>query len=378
MAPIPTKFNNASTLQMSRFAKATANPHRLMAENSKIIPNPSMTTITLQMGDPTIFGNFSRPKEAVEAIKKAADNDRFSYYHTCGMKEARQAVADYVNKDGINVSYDDVILTSGGSSSLEMCFTTLANPGENILVPRPCFNYKTWMWGPGIEARSYNLDPSRDWEIDLKHLASQIDRNTKAILVNNVGNPCGNVFSKDHILDILAVAERHQLPIISDDIYEYFVFPGEDYWSVASLAQNVPVLSCSGLTKRFIMPGIRCGWIIIHDRNDALKEIKEGLIRISGRNLGPNCTVQIALRDILRNTPEEFFVDTVTRVHRHAELAFNNLKDVPGINAIMPRGEKIFLIFVSLTIFSPIRSFLHDDRHRSGKVSRILFVLAIC
>lgn len=73
MAPIPTKFNNASTLQMSRFAKATANPHRLMAENSKIIPNPSKTTITLQMGDPTIFGNFSRPKEAVEAIKKAAE-----------------------------------------------------------------------------------------------------------------------------------------------------------------------------------------------------------------------------------------------------------------------------------------------------------------
>lgn len=341
MSPNPEKFTNKTGLQMSHFAQATANPHRLMAENSKIVPNPSKKTITLQMGDPTIFGNFSRPQEAVEAIKKAADKDRFSYYHTCGMKEARMAVAEYANKSGVSVSHDDIILTSGGSSSLEMCFLTLANIGENILVPRPCFNYKTWMWGPGIEARSYNLDPSREWEVDLEHLESQIDQNTKGILVNNVGNPCGNVFSKDHILDILAVAERHNLPIISDDIYEYFVFPGESYWSVAALSTNVPVLSCSGLTKRFIMPGVRCGWIIVHDRHGALKEITQGLIRISGRNFGPNCTVQMALPDILHNTPDEFFIDTVTRVHHHALLAYNNLRDVPGINAIMPKGETV-------------------------------------
>lgn len=143
MSPNPIKPSSAVwSLQMSQFAKATANPHRLMAENSKVIPNPSKKVITLQMGDPTIFGNFRRPQEVVDAIKKAAEKDTFSYYHTCGMKEARQAVADYVNKSGVAVTSDDIILTSGGSSSLEMCFMTLANPGENILVPRPCFNYK--------------------------------------------------------------------------------------------------------------------------------------------------------------------------------------------------------------------------------------------
>lgn len=248
-----------------------------MAENSKVVPNPSKTTITLQMGDPTIFGtfhiltyfkrvflkcyifkllgNFARPIEAVDAIKKAADRDKFSYYHTMGIVEARQAVADYVNKSGLHVSSDDVILTSGGSSSLEMCFQALANSGENILVPRPCFNYKTWLWGPSIEARSYNLDPSNGWSIDLKHLESQIDRRTRAILINNVGNPCGNVFTREHLYEILQLAEKHCLPIISDDIYEFFVFPGVAYHSIATLTQNVPIISCSGLTKRFIMPG---------------------------------------------------------------------------------------------------------------------------
>lgn len=358
---------------MSKFAQNTVNPHRQMAENSKVVPNPNKKVITLQMGDPTIFGNFKRPQEAVNAIKRAVEKDTFSYYHTMGMKEARQAVADYVNKSDLNVSSDDIILTSGGSSSLEMCFFTLANPGDNILIPRPCFSYKTWLLGPEIEARSYNLNPARDWEIDLEDLELKIDQKTRGILINNVGNPCGNVFSKQHILDILAIAERHQLPIISDDIYEYFVFPGVEYFSVASLSKNVPVLSCSGLTKRFIVPGLRMGWISIHDRCDALKEIKQGLIRISGRNFGPNCTIQLALPEILRNTPQEFFDDTTRRVQHHALLAYNLLRDAPGLNPIMPKGAFYMMIGIDLKKFPTFSSCLDFVENLTAEQSVLAF-----
>lgn len=109
----------------------------------------------------------------------------------------------------------------------------------------------------GIVTKNYNLDPMNDWEIDLKHLESLIDDNTRAILVNNPGNPCGNVFSKTHILSILEIAERHRLPIISDEVYEFFVFPGVRYHSFSSLSENVPILTCSALSKRFLMPGVR-------------------------------------------------------------------------------------------------------------------------
>lgn len=334
---------NEWNFPLTKFAASTINPHRLMAESSKIVPNPSKKIITLQMGDPTIFGNFARPQQAVDAIKQSVERDRFSYYHTCGMKEARQAVADYVNKSGVNVSYDDVILTSGGSSSLEMCFLALANPGENILIPTPAFNYKTWLFGPEIEARLYHLDPLNDWQINLNSLESQIDCKTRAILINNVGNPCGNVFTKDHILSILGIAERYHLSIIADDIYEYFVFPGVQYYSIASLSKEVPILSCSGLTKRFIMPGVRMGWIVIHDKHHALKEVKQGLTRIAGRNFGPNCTIQLALPAILKNTPQTFFDEITSKIYKHATLAYENLRDVPGLTVIMPKGEILFL-----------------------------------
>lgn len=194
----------------------------------------------------------------------------------------------------------------GCNHALEFCILTLAGPGENILIPRPCFAYGP-LTSPGIITKFYNLNPDRDWEIDLEHMESLIDEKTRAILVNHPGNPCGNVFSKEHILDILAVAERHQLPIISDEVYEFMVFPGVEFHPIASLSKNVPVLTCSGLTKRFVVPGIRLGWIIVNDRNGALADVLEGLKNCTGRILGPNSTVQYALPDILSKTPQKYF-----------------------------------------------------------------------
>lgn len=143
--------------------------------------------------------------------------------------------------------------------------------------------------------------------------------------------------SKQHIRDVLKIAERHQIPIIADEVYEFFVFPNCKFYSFSSLSTHVPILSCSGLTKRFIMPGyenmlqivcvnifttfllvilsIRMGWIVIHDRNNHFQEIKRGLLNIAGRNFWPSSTVQLALPDIIRNTPKQFFEDNSTRVY---------------------------------------------------------------
>lgn len=124
----------------------------------------------------------------------------------------------------------------------------------------------------------------------------------------------GNVFSKEHILDILKIAEKHSLPIIADEIYEAMVFPGIEFHSFSALSKNVPILSCSGLSKRFLSPGIRLGWIIVHDRNNTLSDVKQGLRNVSARILGPNSTVQYAIPEILQNTPTHFFKNTMMKI----------------------------------------------------------------
>lgn len=303
-------------LKITHSGENTINPLRKLWENpyeTKDKPLHSKSKVLLQVGDPTVFRNFLTHENLFNAIREGLDRDKFSYDDSVGCPEARKAVAEYCSYMG-DIKPSDVILANGCSMALEMSFLALANPGENILIPCPGFNYTLWLTGYGIEHKLYNLDPSKNWDIDLKHLESLIDEKTKAIVVNSPGNPCGNVFSKEHILEIIEIAEKHKLPIISDEVYEFVTFKGVNHQSFASLSKNVPVLVCSGLTKRFMVPGIRMGWLVINDRGDKLRETRRGLMNISSRNFVPNSTVQHALPGILKSIPQSFFADNNQRI----------------------------------------------------------------
>ena len=287
-------------------------------------------------------------------------------------------MADHV---GDSLTLNDVILCSGCSCSLDLCISALANPGDNILVPRPGFPlYTTLANGLGIKTKEYDLKPDDDWQVDLDHLASIVDDKTVAILVNNPSNPCGSVFDEDHLRDILAVAEKYCLPIIADEIYEHFVFNGSDkvYTPLAKLSSNVPILSCGGLTKRYLVPGWRLGWITIHDRNDIFKTsgIRQGLQSLSQVNLncnlfffipnwkvrqlffflqriiGANTVVQGALPSILKDTPKSFYDDTLDTIEANAKIAFEKLSQVPGLRPVMPSGAMYMMVRIDQSGFS--------------------------
>lgn len=232
-------------------------------------------------GDPTIFGNLKAADETIQAVRNAIDEGKHNgYAHSAGSVVAREAVCKYVAPHQGAVTPNDVILCSGCSSSIDLCIGAIAETGQNILIPRPGFSiYRTLATGHEIEVRSYNLLPNKQWEIDLEQLEELIDSKTAAIVLTNPSNPCGSVFRKKHLLDVIAICEKYCIPIIADEIYEHFVFPNVEYHSVSSLSENVPVLSCGGLTKRFLVPGWRLGWIVIHDRNNTFKELRQVIHR---------------------------------------------------------------------------------------------------
>lgn len=139
-------------------------------------------------------------------------------------------------------------------------------------------------------------------------METKIDDDTALIVVINPSNPCGSVYNKKHLLEILDIALKNRVPILADEIYEHFVFSGNEYTAISSLSKDVPVLTCSGLTKRFLVPGWRMGWVVIHDRHDILgKQVRKGLMNFAARILGPSTLIQRALPSILRNTPQSFF-----------------------------------------------------------------------
>ncbi|XP_071875144.1 tyrosine aminotransferase isoform X1 [Bombus fervidus] len=355
-------YRDQWNVQASDIARRTHNPIRSIVECLVVEPNPAKSMISLSIGDPTTFGNLKPPKEVIDAVQQSLVSQLYNgYAPSTGYQSAREAVAEYSSSEFVKVDAKDVILCSGCSCALDLCITALARRGQNILIPRPGFSiYRTLAEGLGINVKSYELRPELGWEIDLDNLESQIDEFTAAIIINNPSNPCGSVFSKDHTLDILDVAARYYIPIIADEIYEHMVFPGRTFHSLASLSKEVPILSCSGLTKRFLVPGWRMGWIIIHDRQNVLeKEIRKALHCLSQRIIGSNTLIQGALPTILKNTPQEFYDGVVKMLHDHSKTAYNCVTKIPGLKPIMPDGAMYMMVpqvYIDLPCFPEFNS----------------------
>ncbi|XP_078050602.1 tyrosine aminotransferase isoform X2 [Augochlora pura] len=290
----------------SDIGRNTHNPIRSIVENIVLEPNSTKPVISLSIGDPTIFGNLKPPKEAIAAVQESLASEQYNgYAPSTGYQSSKEAVAEYSSNEFVQV--------------------------------KP--------------------EPELNWEIDLDDLESQIDESTAAIIINNPSNPCGSVFSRDHILDILDVAARYYVPIIADEIYEYMVFPGRRFHPLASLSSEVPILSCSGLTKRFLVPGWRMGWIIIHDRKNVLeKEIRKALHCLSQRIIGSNTLIQGALPAILKNTPQSFYDDIIHILHDHSKLAYDCIVKIPGLKPIMPTGAMYMMVYIDLPSFPEFNS----------------------
>lgn len=344
----------------SKFAKLTNNPVRRLVEQMKIEPNPNLQMIALSIGDPVILSNLGKPDTVKSAIIKCIEEKKFDgYTPSFGTETARQAIANFCSRpDNVVYKASDILLTNGCSQAIDLCITCLANPGDNILIPRPGFSiYKTLAGTLGINVKYYDLLEEKNWEVDLEGLKNQIDERTVSIIINNPSNPCGSVFSKKHLEDIIKIAERYKLPIIADEVYGDMVFPGNECYYMAELSKNVPILSCNALSKRFMLPGWRFGWIAIHDPQDHIKRVRLGFTDLTTRILGPNSLVQGALPEILSTTPQSYFDGVMEYLAENAEIVYEKLKNLPGIKPIKPAGAMYLMVRLDIENFPG----LHND-----------------
>ncbi|RZC43232.1 tyrosine aminotransferase, partial [Asbolus verrucosus] len=350
-------------IDSSSTAKNCKNYIRQIVDTLDLQPNPEKPVVALSIGDPTVYGNLKPSEESVQAVIDVIQEGACNGYAPCvGYEKSREAVADYLSYDGVKFQARDIILCSGCSSSLEIAITALCDErkNHNLLMPRPGFSiYRTLAEAIGVNVKYYNLLPEQNWEIDLAHLESQIDQNTAVIILNNPSNPCGSVYSEEHLRNVLEIAYTHRIPVIADEIYERIVFSGSKFVSTASLNSRIPILICGGLAKRFLAPGWRLGWIAIHDEVGAFdSEIRKALTSLSQRIIGSNTLIQGALPAILQNTPQNFHDNLINILEKHAKLAFEILRNVRGLAPFMPQGTMYMMVEVHFNKF-PFKDGLH-------------------
>ncbi|KAJ9106160.1 hypothetical protein QFC21_001303 [Naganishia friedmannii] len=310
--------------------------------------------INLGLGDPTVFGLHDPPKVALEAMQDALmSGSANGYVPGTGLREACQAVADYHKRwDQVEYVAEDVTLTHGTSHALDMCFSVMASAEQNVLIPRPGFPaYETLLGAIGCEVRYYDVLADREWECDLEAMEQQIDEDTAFVLITNPSNPCGNNMTPQHLRDIVDVAERHKIPIIADEIYGHMHWSEWPFVPLASLVKSAPVLTLSGLSKRFLLPGWRFGWIALHDPLNVAGAIRNGLHAWGNRFMGPNTLVQKSLKRILSETPDSWYDEVTRKLEYNAKLAHSKLTVIPGLYCTFPTAAMYLLLGIDIKHF---------------------------
>ncbi|PVU95958.1 hypothetical protein BB559_002549 [Furculomyces boomerangus] len=352
--------NNGWTKVVSSVtARSTINPIRALVgsgikeQKGKQSDQPM---INMSLGDPTIYGNLKTPEAFVELVKEKLESYKCNgYLASSGDSSVKKAIADRHNLAGGATNFDasDVFLTCGGSGAIELALAALCAAGDNILLPKPGFPlYKIFALSKGFEYKHYNLIPEKQWEIDLEQLESLIDAKTKAVLINNPSNPCGSNWSKQHILDIIEICNKHKIPIISDEIYDGIVFENEVCYPAAALSTQVPVITLSGLAKRYLVPGWRIGWLTIHDPLGVMGDVKSGIASMTALLNGPNSFVQLAIPELFNlDLNETFFKDVNKKLQTSALIAEERANKIRGLKAIRPQGSMYIMVMFDPTQF---------------------------
>ena len=294
--------------------------------------------IDLVRGNVNQHGIVYPPEILQPILTKAAEAARVYRPDSLGQRPAREAIAQYYGS--LNIPPEQILITPGTSVSYWYCFKLLAEPGDEILCPQPSyplFDYIARL--AGLHMASYRLVESRQWSIDLDYLESQITGRTRAIVLISPHNPTGMVADSDQLRGLAQIAERHSLAIISDEVFNEFIFGLDAFPRVA--ATNAPlVFTLNGFSKLFALPGMKIGWMAISGNKELVGKSMAALELISDTFLPVNEIAQFAVPDIF-SRGQDFLARYKTWVSQCRAAAIDGLK---GISFVPPGGSFYFTI----------------------------------
>ncbi|KAL1345920.1 hypothetical protein HN51_019583 [Arachis hypogaea] len=306
--------------------------------------------------DPTDNPLFSADPVAAHAVSTAAHSGNFNGYPpTFGLPQARRAIAEYLSRDLPNkLSAEDVYVTVGATQAIEIILPSVfATPGANILLPRPGFpQYETRAALCGLEVRHFDLLPNSSWEVDIDSLEALADDKTMAMVLISPSNPCGNVFTYQHLKRVAETARKLGIFVISDEVYAHIAFGSNPFVPMGVFSSIVPVITLGSISKRWILPGWRFGWIATCDPHGIFQ--KTGIAANIERNMeitsDPPTFMQAAIPEILERTNDEFYSKNLDITREAANALYERFKEIPSlICPHKPDGAMAVMVQINLS-----------------------------
>jgi alanine-synthesizing transaminase len=295
--------------------------------------------LRLNIGNPAPFG-FNAPDEILhDVIHNLASAQ--GYCDSKGLYSARKAIMQECQKIGIDgVDIDDIYLGNGVSELITMAMQALLNDGDEVLIPAP--DYPLWTAAVSLSGGKpvhYVCDEAADWFPDIRDIEAKISPHTRALVIINPNNPTGAVYSKEILLELIELARRHDLILFTDEIYSKIVYDEAQYIPLASLADDLFIVSFNGLSKSYRLAGFRSGWMILSGNKASAEDYIEGLEILTNMRLCANVPAQFAVQTALGGYQSiNELILPGGRLKLQRDLTWELLSQIPGVSCVKPAG----------------------------------------
>src|SRR6516165_8443418 len=316
----------------SRIGGFTYAIRNIVAEARKVEAT-GKTVRYLNIGDPVIFG-FQTPPHMIEAVARAMRDGHNGYAPSVGILPAREAVAGELTTRGMPVSADRVLITAGTSEGIELTLTALAEKGDDVLVPTPTYPLYTAVLAKiGARAVHYRTDPSNGWLPDLDDVKRLMSNATRALVVIDPNNPTGATYPAEVRRALIELADQHNVPLLADEVYGDLAYDGA-VPPIASLYPDAPIISFSSLSKAYLAPGWRTGWMAV-GRTDRLDDVLAGVKKLADGRLCSTGPMEHAIPAAL-NGDRSHEATFRAALRERAELTVKRVNAIEGMHTVAP------------------------------------------
>ncbi|MCS6830674.1 MAG: pyridoxal phosphate-dependent aminotransferase [Armatimonadota bacterium] len=315
-----------------RAQRTSPSPTLAITAKARQMREEGIDVLSFGAGEP----DFDTPEFIKDAAVEALREGFTKYTPTAGIEPLRKAICEKLWRDnGLKYEPNQIIVTCGGKHALYNTFQVICDPGDEVIIPAPY-----WVSYPEMVKLAdgvpvfVHTDESTDFVPTLDAIREKITPRTRAIVVNSPCNPTGAVFPRQTLKEIAALALRHDLYIISDEIYEKMVYDGHEHYSIASLGEEVKkrTILINGMSKAYSMTGWRIGYAA------AEREIIAAMTRLQDQSTSnPTSIAQRAALAALQ-APEETVRQMVTAFAERRRAIVDGLNDIAGFRCAEPGG----------------------------------------
>ena len=317
------------------------------------------TVFHLNIGQPDI----ESPKLALDAIHNF-NHKVVEYSHSAGFESYRKGLAIYYQKLGIDIDYNDVMVTTGGSEALLFGLNSCLDNGDEIIIPEPFYaNYNGFSISAGVKVKPITTSINDGFALPaIEEFEKLITPQTKAILICNPGNPTGYLYSKEELETLRDIVIKHDLFLFADEVYREFCYDGNTHHSVLNiegLEQHAVVIDST--SKRYSMCGIRVGCIISKNKDLMATALKFAQARLSPPTFG-----QVAGEAAL-STPQSYFDEVSTEYVQRRDLLIEGLNKIEGVICPKPKGAFYCIAQLPVDNADKFAQWLLEEFEHEGK-----------